>query len=393
MDPCDARSEEASNPSYEIGRVPRTLVGANALAHLGGVLDDLGGAATVVIADQGVEAAGYIARVVAALRPRSVTLHIVPWGEPTLESVDAAATVVRAAGDAIVIGVGGGSALDIAKQAAVVSTGNGGVEPYLLCAAPLPGRRPIVAIPTTSGTGAEVTRTCIVADRAGRKSWTWGDELLPDIVVLDPTAAATMPHAVTAGTGLDAFVHAIEACSGQRRNSIASAAAHRSLSLVLAHLPRVAVDGSDLASRQSMQEAAFLAGIAIDNCGTGVAHSIGHALGSLYHVPHGISVAVGLRAALEWNAAGEPEAYATAATAMSCGIEEIADVFARLCADVGLGAATSSRDVGMSVEEIATTMNAIENQPMLHNNARAVSDDDREMLAVRTIDVWHGLRS
>jgi alcohol dehydrogenase len=382
----------ASSPSYEIGRVPRTLIGANALADLGGILDSLGGSETVVIADQGVEAAGYIARVVAALRSRSVTLHIVPWGEPTLESVDTAATVVRASGDAIVIGVGGGSALDIAKQAAVVSAGSSGVEPYLLCAAPLPGRRPIVAIPTTSGTGAEVTRTCIVADRAGRKLWTWGDELLPDVVVLDPTAAVTMPHAVTVGTGLDAFVHAIEASSGQRRNSIASASAQRALALVLDHLPRVAIDGSDLASRQAMQEAAYLAGIAIDNCGTGVAHSIGHALGSLYHIPHGISVAVGLCAALEWNAAGEPEAYADAASAIGCRVEDIADVFARLCDDVGLRSATSSRDVGMSVDEIALTMNAVENQPMLHNNAREVSDSDRGMLAVRTVDVWHGLR-
>ena len=159
-----------------------------------------------------------------------------------------------------------------------------------------PGRRPIVAIPTTSGTGAEVTRTCIVADRAGRKSWTWGDEMLPDLVVLDPTAAATMPHAVTVGHRArrvrprDRGVQRAAAQLG-RRGSRASGRSRSSST----HLPRVAADGSDLASRQAMQEAAFLAGIAIDNCGTGVAHSIGHALGSLYHVPHGISVAVGLR--------------------------------------------------------------------------------------------------
>ena len=262
------------------------------------------GAEVVVIADQGVQATGYIERVVEALRPRNITVHLVPWGEPTVASVDAAARVVRDAGDPIVIGVGGGSALDIAKQAAVVSTGQRRAVPAVC--QPLPGRRPIVAIPTTSGTGAEVTRTCIVADRSGRKSWTWGDELLPDLVVLDPTAAATMPHAVTVGTGLDAFVHAIEACSGQRRNSIAAASAQRAMALVLTHLPRVANDGADLASRQAMQEAAFLAGLAIDNCGTGVAHSIGHALGSLYHMPHGISVAVGLRAALEWNVRANP---------------------------------------------------------------------------------------
>jgi hypothetical protein len=77
---------------------------------------------------------------------------------------------------------------------------------------------------------------------------------------------------------------------------------------------------------------------------------------------------------------------------MGCGVAEIAGVFARLCDDVGLRSATSSRDVGMSVDEIALTMNAVENQPMLHNNAREVSDSDRGMLAVRTVDVWHGLR-
>jgi alcohol dehydrogenase class IV len=380
----------AASPSYEIGRVPRTLVGASALGDLGALLDGLDGTNLVVIADQGVQATGYITRVVAALRPRPITLHVVAWGEPTLDSVDAAAAVVRTAGDAIVIGVGGGSALDIAKQAAVVAAGDGGVEPYLLSANPLPGRRPIVAIPTTSGTGAEVTRTCIVSDRAGHKSWTWGDELLPDLVVLDPTAAATMPYAVTVGTGLDAFVHAIEACSGQRRNSVAAASAQRALSLVLAHLPRVAIDGGNLASRQAMQEAAYLAGVAIDNCGTGVAHSIGHALGTQYHIPHGISVAVGLRAALEWNVDGQPGAYADAATALSADVEQIPAVFKGLCHDVGLRRALGA-DVSMLVDEIASTMYAVENQPMLNNNARAVSADDRRMLAERTVHVWHGL--
>ena len=382
-----------SNLSYEIGRVPRTLVGVDALDRIGPVLDSLGGSNVVVVADRGVQAAGYIDRVVDALRSRRVTVHLVPVGEPTLASVDAAAAVVRDVQDATVVGVGGGSALDTAKQAAAVSAGAASVEAYLLCAEPLPGRRPIVAIPTTSGTGAEVTRTCIVADRSGRKSWTWGDEMLPDVVVLDPTAVATMPHAVTVGSGLDAFVHAVEACSGQRRNAIAAASAQRAMFLVVAHLPRVAADGGDLASRQAMQEAAFLAGVAIDNCGTGVAHSIGHALGSLYHVPHGISVAVGLEAALEWNAAGRPDAYIDAATALSCNTDELADVFARLCIDSGLRAAMVALDATLAVDDIAVAMNAVENQPMLHNNSCQVDGANCEMLARRTVGAWQRLRS
>lgn len=383
----------ASAPSYEIGRVPRTLVGVEALSSLAVALAALDGDEIVIVADQGVRATGYVDRVVDALRPRSITVHVVPPGEPTVDSVDAAAVVVRDARHPIVVGIGGGSALDTAKQAAVVSVAASGVEPYLLCAAPLPGHRPIVAIPTTSGTGAEVTRTCIVSDRAARKLWTWGDEMLPDLVVLDPTAAVTMPPSVTIGTGLDAFVHAIEACSGQRRASIAAAAAQRALALVLEHLPRVAANGNDLPSRQAMQEAAFLAGVAIDNCGTGVAHAIGHALGSLYHVPHGIAVAVGLRAALEWNVTGEPDSYEEAATALECSVDLVPTTYRSLCVEVGLAAAGRGLVISPSCDDIAATMIAVENQPMLDNNARAVSDDDRIMLARRTVDVWHRLAS
>jgi alcohol dehydrogenase len=193
--------------SYEIGRVPRTLVGVNSLVSLLPAVESLDGRSVVLIVDTVVASGGYLDRVLAALGSMPSVVHIAPAGEPTVQTVDAAAAVVRTNDGAVVIG--GGSALDIAKQAATVGMGSTGVEPYLLCANPLPGRRPIVAIPTTSGTGAEVTRTCIVSDRLGRKMWTWGDEMLPDLVVLDPTAAATMPHAVTVGTGLDAYVHAL----------------------------------------------------------------------------------------------------------------------------------------------------------------------------------------
>jgi len=381
-----------SDIDIELDRVPLTLVGADALPTLLSAVEELGGTDIVIIADSGVRATGYVDRVVDALRPRPCTVHVVPPGEPTVDSVDAAATLVRDARDAIVIGVGGGSALDIAKQAAVVSAGQTGIEPYLLCAAPLPGRRPIVAIPTTSGTGAEVTRTCIVSDRSGRKLWTWGDEMLPDVVVLDPVAAASMPQAVTIGTGLDAFVHAIEASSGQRRATIASAPAQRAMELVVAHLPRVVADGSDLASRQAMQEAAFLAGIAIDNCGTGVAHSIGHALGTLCHMPHGVAVALGLLATLDWNAEGAPDAYADAAAALGCSVDDVASDFAALCNRVGLAEVVSKLGAPIDPDEIAGAMTAIENQPMLGNNARAIGDDDPAALARRTVGLWHVFR-
>ena len=266
---------------YELGRSPRIIAGQRSLDALPAAMRDLGGGGVaVIVADEAVVHTGYAARVAvaAATDGRRVVEHVVPPGEPTFASVDAAAAAVRAAGDCVVIGIGGGSALDTAKQAAVVGVAPSGVEPYVLCANPFRGRRPIVAVPTTSGTGAEVTRTCILSDADGNKLWTWGDEMLPDIVVLDPAATFTMPLAVTVATGLDAFVHALEASSGQRRNTMSSGIAIHALRLVRTHLAAAAAVADDVAARQGMQEAALLAGTAIDNCGTGIAHSIGHAL-------------------------------------------------------------------------------------------------------------------
>ncbi len=143
-----------------------------------------------------------------------------------------------------------------------------------------------------------------------------------------------------------------------------------------------------------MQEAAYLAGIAIDNCGTGVAHSIGHALGSLYHVPHGVSVAVGLLAALQWNLVGAPAAYLAVSRALDLDgdVEAIPSVLENLCHSTGLREAITF-GANLSAVDIAATMNAVENQPMLSNNARPVSDDDRVMLAERAVAVWSGLRA
>jgi alcohol dehydrogenase class IV len=378
--------------SYEIGRVPRTLVGPGALSALPGALESLGAHSVVVVVDGAVAAGEHLGRLMTVLGPIPSVVHVTPPGEPTVDSVDAAADLVRATPGAVVIGVGGGSALDIAKQAATVGAGETGVEPYLLCATPLPGRRPIIAIPTTSGTGAEVTRTCIVSDRSGRKVWTWGDEMLPDLVVLDPTATVTMPRAVTVGTGLDAFVHAMEACSGARRSSVAAAPAQRALRLVVEHLPRAVADPADLAARLGMQEAAYLAGIAIDNCGTGVAHSIGHAMGTLHHVPHGVSVAVGLRSALDWNVDGEPGAFVDAAAALDCELGEVPARFEQLTTSVDLGGVVRGLGIGhLDPDRLGETMAAPENQPMLQNNAHHVDDDARWLLSHRTAALWNEL--
>ena len=222
---CTVNGTMEGMAAYEGGRVPRVVVGRAGADSVAEFVAERGATAAVLIVDESAVANGYVDGIMAALTVfvwrladvgTAVERYVVPATEPDAASVDAAAELVRSAPGAIVIGIGGGSALDTAKQAAVVATAPMGVEHYALGANPLPGHRPMIAIPTTAGTGAEVTRTCIVTDRDGRKVWTWGDELLPDLVVLDPASTVTMPTHVTAATGLDAFVHALEAVSGRR---------------------------------------------------------------------------------------------------------------------------------------------------------------------------------
>ena len=157
-----------------------------------------------------------------------------------------------------------------------------GVEHYALGANPLPGHRPMIAIPTTAGTGAEVTRTCIVTDRDGRKVWTWGDELLPDLVVLDPASTVTMPPtSPPPPASTRSSTRSRPSAGGARTALVAAPALHAPPARRSTTSRPPSPTPDDLEARQAMQEAALLAGLAIDGGGTGIAHSIGHALGTL----------------------------------------------------------------------------------------------------------------
>jgi alcohol dehydrogenase class IV len=388
---CEIRV--SSGFSHSGGRIPPVSAGPRGLDVLGDPAGVFGRHRALVVMDEAVVATGYGDRVLAVLdHLDAVDVHVLPPHEPSAGSVDAVAGLVRAAGpDVAVVGIGGGSALDTAKQAAVVAVGRQGVEHYALGAHPLPAGYPMIAIPTTAGTGAEVTRTCVFTDGRGRKVWTWGDELLPSRVVLDPAAVATMPAHVTIASGLDAFVHATEAVTGRRTNAIVAASALHAIRLVLDHLP--AAVASDVGGRAAMQEAALLAGLAIDGGGTGIAHSIGHALGTLAGVPHGVAVAVGLAAALPWNVDGIPDAYASVAAAVGRRAGELPDAYTSLLVAAGFPAAV--RRVGqlsVSASDLASTMVAEENLPMYVNNCRLADDAERAALATSTLRAWDELR-
>lgn len=383
------------NLSYETGPVPAVMAGPGCCARLA---ERLPGDARslLLVCDAGVAAAGLPERVETALAS-SLTFErfVAPAGEPKVATIDAAAEVARGLDRPVVVGLGGGTAMDIAKLVAALTCNPGSVAQYALGARPLEGRAPAFMIPTTAGTGAEVARTCVLSDDDGRKLWAWSPELGPDGILLDPGLTLSLPAGVTIATGLDAFVHALEATSGQAGNRWIEAMALAAIRLVRANLATVAARPDDLAARQAMQEAALLAGMAIDAGGTGIAHNIGHALGTCYHLPHGVAVALGLQASLDWSVTGAPGRFSAAAAAFEPGFEA-----AQLSA--GCGDWMESLDFGpiaaallpdrLDSDIIAAAMAADENAPMARNSARPPQADEFRDLAERVVTVCEHCR-
>ena len=234
------------------------------------------------------------------LRDAGHTLRVVEntAGEPGIEVIERAATIAQTC--TAVVALGGGSTLDIGKLAACHADAPTEVRAHALAVLPLPERRrKLICLPSTAGTGAEVTRTAVfTAD--GTKLWSWGDPLRPDLAVLDPELTVGLPAAVTAMTGLDALVHAIEAATIRTANPTSCDDGLRAVRLINTWLRRAVDTPEDLPARGAMQIAACLAGLAIDASGTGAAHALGHGLGSLAAIPHGRAGArAALRSALE----------------------------------------------------------------------------------------------
>lgn len=345
-------------------------------------------AEVVLISDAGVSKSGILDRVKSILERSGHDVIIFSHlkSEPRAKSVDEAAAIVRRCEKPCVVGVGGGSALDVAKLAAVIVRDNRPAEDYALCAHsfPKPALKRIM-IPTTAGTGSEVTCNAIFKTREGRKVWAWGKELLPDLVILDPRLTISLPAYVTATSGLDALVHAIEACTSQHKNPFADVLGLHAIRLAKQHLMTAIEKPNDMTARSGMLLASTLAGLAFGTTGTAAAHSIGHALATIADIHHGRAVAIGLDAILEWNAEASPETFAAVAEALGSqrNPDAAAPAFRTLIEQTGIE--RSLADKKIDPETLATVMMAEENKPMIENNARPITQQDALELAQRAL--------
>lgn len=312
LDVVVAEGEAVIAQAREAGLVMpgRIRFAVGAVRDVGPVARGLGAGAGVALVTGRKSAAdsGLRARVAGCLADAGleVVQGLAVAGEPTVAVIDEGAAGARARGPSAVVAVGGGSVIDAAKVIAALITNPGPVVDYLegvgrgrqVGADPVP----LIAIPTTSGTGAEMTKNGVVSEyEKGFKKSMRDDRMIPAAALLDPALTASVPRSVTAASGMDAITQLIESCISTRRASATTALAHRALRPVRAALPRCCEAPGDLAARGAMMIASAASGICLANAGLALVHGIASGLGGLYPVAHGLICGILLPHTLRYN--------------------------------------------------------------------------------------------
>jgi alcohol dehydrogenase len=289
-----------------IAPAPAAHFGAGAIGKLPDLVRGTGREAVVVVTDAALSATAVVAAATGALRPGGIPVTIFDGvhANPTTDDVAAGADAVIAAGPgrAAIVAVGGGSSLDAAKGIALAA-----VNPQrgrdLDYRGDFAGAAvPIVAVPTTAGTGAETNAFGVVTDTGSRRKFYVGHaSSLPAAVILDPALTVGLPAPVTAATGMDALTHALESYLSVRANPWSDGIALQVIRMIAANLPRAWADGADLEARGQMLLAAHMAGVGMATTGLGACHAIGHALGGRYGIAHGAALCLVLPQVLRFS--------------------------------------------------------------------------------------------
>jgi len=265
----------------------------------------LGRGRILIVTDPGLVAAGLATalRESWATSDLEVNFFTGVGANPTSDQVGAAVGAFDETGSDVIVALGGGSVIDVAKAAAMVHANGGSYSDYQWEGRPIVTRsRPMIAVPTTAGTGSEVTRVAVISDPLRPlKKGVLSPLMFPHVAVLDPVLTMELPAHLTAGTGMDAVSHALEAFIGRRTGPLSDLLALESLRLALRFLERATADGSDVPARTGMLLAALYGGIAMDQAGLGLVHALSGGLCTHLHLHHGITNAAIMPAVLQFN--------------------------------------------------------------------------------------------
>jgi len=384
--------------AFQFATAPRLIFAEGAVLELGLRLGELGVRRPLLVTDPGLVRLGLIAPALEALAESGFEVTVfdaVSEDPPESVVIDAVDLLQRAACDSVVA-IGGGSSMDVAKVVAVL--GKSTAQPLAALYGTdqvRGGRLPLLLVPTTAGTGSEVTPIAVLTTGATTKAGISSRVLLPDVAVLDPLLTLGLPPRITAMTGIDAMVHAIEAyTSRHRKNPLSDALARQALVLLYNHLPTAVRDGANRAARAAMLLGAMLAGQAFANAPVAAVHALAYPLGGHYHLPHGLSNSLVLPAVLRFNLPVAAPHYAELAELL---VPTTGSAEARAAALIAAletmlrtvqlpttlaTVAVPERDLPMLARE------AMLQQRLLVNNPRDMSEDDA--LAIYRA-AWHGV--
>lgn len=366
---------------------PNVLFEAGAARRLPELVAKFGAKRVLLVTDRGVRGAGLTRNAEAALVAAGCALSVFEdvVADPPARVVEAAAAFARETGAELVLAIGGGSALDTAKLVSYLARSDDTLDDIYGVGLAQGERLPLVLVPTTAGTGSEVTPIAIVTTLTMEKKGVVSPRLLPDWAVLDPALTLGLPPHVTAATGIDAMVHAIEAyTSRHKKNPISDGLARQALALLSANIRTACSDGRDVEARAGMLLGSMLAGMAFANAPVAAVHALAYPIGAIFHVPHGLSNALVLIPVVRFNLPAAEALYAELAPILDPGARDLPqagaasrfvsalDAIRRDCE-----APASLAEVGISASDLDRLADdAMKQTRLLVNNPREVTRAD-----------------
>ena len=374
--------------SFVFSTVADVVVGAGASEKIGDMVATMGISRVLIVTDAGIIQFGLLDKAILSLNAHNIEYSVyadVVADPPESVVMDAVAKAQVFECDAV-IGFGGGSSMDVAKLLAVLINGEQSLSEIYGVDQVTGGRLPLIQVPTTAGTGSEATMVSIITTGETTKAGVVSRTLLADKIILDASLTIGLPAHVTAATGIDAMVHAIEAYTSKRlKNPLSDMLAREALRLLAANIVTAVKQGDDLEARGAMLLGAMLAGQAFANAPVAAVHALAYPLGGNYHIPHGLSNSLVLPFVLRFNAPAAAELYAEIAPLIMpgkvlpddpvAGTELLADYFLSLAVDLGLQ--TTLREMDIPEDDLPKlAKESMLQQRLLINNPREVGLDD-----------------
>lgn len=366
-------------------------MGAGALDNTAAEVKRLGGSKVIIVTDPGLVQTGIVDRLEKMLVDAGYAVERFAEVEPDPGYAIAGRAAERAVNAAanLIVGIGGGSSLDIAKVAAVLVTNTEPVNAYFgIDMIPRPGL-PMVLIPTTAGTGSEATPIAILSDYEEKlKKGIVSSFLFPNAAILDPQLTVGLPAAVTAATGMDALIHAVEAFTSKNATSMTDMLAIQAMRLIMRNIRTAFADGSNLDARAKMLEGSLLAGIAFANAGVTAVHAFAYPIGAEFHIPHGVANSLMLAAVMEFNMLGNLPKFAAMARAFGEHINGLTERQAALKAVEALSVLAADLKIPSSLSEFgvreehipALAEGVMKVTRLLANNPRELALSDAEAI-------------